>query len=477
MTPSIHESLKAAYEDVAYVGRPNPYSLPDRLAEIATLFGLSPPDPATARVLEVGCGDGANILPMATRMPGARFVATDYSALLMGRAREMADALRVGNVDLVEGDLREVARSLGTFDYIIGHGFYSWVPDDVRDAFVALARGRLAPGGLVYVSYNVLPGCYLRRIAWDAIRLETAGATTARERIDGARRIRRDLAEAWSAAGGMAAHLAREFADDDERPDSSLYHDDASGVNFPVYFSAFVRHAGSHGLGFLAEAELGTMGAGGLPPAMQSLLVAADPLSREQYLDFARLRRFRQSILAPAETIARARLTAAAIPGLHFAAVTGVVQEVAARDARAIEDAVASVLVDRYPATMTGAELAAALVERGTPASDAPGRILRSCFSGAVELHTVPLGIATRVSERPRAYAVARWQAGRSAVVTNLRHEGVRLDEPDARAVLAAADGSRDRGALAAVVGSRPDATAIVDHFLDRFAYTGLLEA
>ena len=68
MSPEIHESLKAAYEDVAYVGRPNPWSHPGRLAAIATLFGLALPDSGGARVLEVGCGDGANLLPMAARM-------------------------------------------------------------------------------------------------------------------------------------------------------------------------------------------------------------------------------------------------------------------------------------------------------------------------------------------------------------------------------------------------------------------------
>ncbi|MBK6395212.1 MAG: class I SAM-dependent methyltransferase [Betaproteobacteria bacterium] len=172
-----------------------------------------------ARVLEVGCGDGANLLPMAARMPGATFTGCDASALLMRRANDMARGLGLANVEFVEGDLREVAGSLGTFDYVIAHGFYSWVPADVRDAFLALAHGHLAPGGLVYVSYNVLPGCFVRQIGWDAIKLEDAGAATARERLEGARRVRRDLAQAWRAAGGMAAMLAPELADDAGRTD------------------------------------------------------------------------------------------------------------------------------------------------------------------------------------------------------------------------------------------------------------------
>lgn len=477
MSRTIHESLKDAYEDVAYVGRPNPWSHPDRLAAIGTLFGLAPPDPATARVLEVGCGDGANLLPMAAQLPGARWVGCDYSALLMGRARDAARGLGLANVELVEGDLREIAGSLGEFDYVIAHGFYSWVPADVRDAFLAAARRCLAPGGLVYVSYNVLPGCLVRQIGWDAIKLENAGVSAPRERLDGARRIRRDLAEAWSAGDGIGALLAPEFADDADRTDSALYHDDMSGVNQPVHFTTFARHAAAHGLGFVAEAELGSMGAGGLPPALQALIAGSDALSREQYLDFARLRRFRQSILASGGDAAGARLTPAALDRLHVSVLTGVMQSRAASAGAPGGDPLVDLLAERYPGSIPGTELVEALAARDVPERDARGRIVRGCLHGACEIHARPLPLAPRASPRPRAFAVARWQAERSDVVTNLRHEGVRVDEEDARRVLAAADGSRDRAALAAVLGPRAEADSIVAQCLDRFAFTGLLEA
>jgi len=477
MPAEIHESLKAAYEDVAYVGGPNPCSRPDRLAAIATLFGLSPPDPSTARVLEVGCGDGANLLPMAARAPRGRFTGCDYSSLLMARARTMATGLGVSNVDLVEGDLREIAGSLGTFDYVIAHGFYSWVPADVREAFLALVRRQLAPGGLVYVSYNVLPGGFIRQIGWDAIKFENVGATTSRERLDGARRIRRDLAEAWSATGGMHASLASEFAGDDARSDGALYHDDLSGVNQPVYFTSFVRHVGAHGLGFVAEAELGRMGTGGLPPAMQSIIAGADAHAREQYLDFAWLRRFRQSVLAAAPDATRARLDPQAIDRLHVSAITGVMQERVSGGSRTAKDDLVEVLAERYPGSIGGDELVDVLAGRGMSHDDARRRILRGCFSAACELHASPLAAVSRASDRPRAFGVARWQAGHGDTVTNLRHEGVRLDQEGARAVLAAADGTRDRAALAAALGARPDAAEVVGHCLDQFAFTGLLEA
>ncbi|MEO8486220.1 MAG: class I SAM-dependent methyltransferase [Betaproteobacteria bacterium] len=475
---ALHEGIKAAYEDVAYVGRPNHHSHVDRIAAIATLFGLSPPDPARARILEVGCGDAANLLPMAARFPGARFVGCDYSALLMGQARAMAADLRLSNVEFVEGDLRDVAASLGTFDYVIGHGFYSWVPTDVRNAFVAMLGRQLAPGGLGFVSYNALPGCFIRRIGWDALRLAVAGIPSARDRLAASRRELRDLADAWSSMPGVPGHLGREYGAAADRSDSALYHDDLSAMNHAVYFSSFVQEIGRQGLGFLAEAELGTMSMAGLPERMRALVAEADPLAREQMLDFARVRRFRQSIVARTADVQRAGLVPSAVTRLHLSAVTGVVQKRSSGAERSVEGPLIDLLVDAYPASVPGAEAIEHLQRRGWTSDDARTTVVRGCFSGAVDLHASPLPLVTRASARPRIPALARWQAARGDSVTSIRHAPVRVDEANARALVIACDGTRDREALVrAAAMTASDAGEVVDHYLERFASAGLFEA
>jgi hypothetical protein len=410
---------------------------------------------------------------MAARMPGATFTGCDASALLMRRANDMARGLGLANVEFVEGDLREVAGSLGTFDYVIAHGFYSWVPADVRDAFLALAHGHLAPGGLVYVSYNVLPGCFVRQIGWDAIKLEDAGAATARERLEGARRVRRDLAQAWRAAGGMAAMLAPELADDAGRTDGALYHDDMSGVNQPVYFTAFARHVAAHGLGFLAEAELGTIGAVGLTPDMQKIIVDADPMAREQYIDFARLRRFRQSILAAAPTCS-GPLTPAALGAAPRFRRHGRGPERRDGGVRATCSSTCWRALPRYHRRRRACRCAGgARRARERSGWADPPRVLRR---GVCELHQNPLPAMPGASERPRA----RRRSMAGGAVGN-RHEPAarRRASPRGGCALAAAaaDGTRDRAGLAAALGSRPDAAASADQCLDRFALTGLLES
>src|SRR4030095_10409746 len=82
-----------------------------------------------------------------------------------------------------------------------------------------------------------------------------------------------------------------------ERSDSELFHDDLAVPNDPVYISDFIAHAGHFGLRYLAEAELHTMSGAGLTNDVKTFVSAQNPSDREQYLDFFRLRRFRQSLL------------------------------------------------------------------------------------------------------------------------------------------------------------------------------------
>src|SRR5262249_5125316 len=80
-----------------------------------------------------------------------------------------------------------------------------------------------------------------------------------------------------------------------------LYHDDLGTVNDPVYFHEFAAHAKRFGLRFVAEAEQNSMEARAFVPAVASALdglADRDPLLKEQYLDFLRLRRFRQTLLS-----------------------------------------------------------------------------------------------------------------------------------------------------------------------------------
>lgn len=118
-----------AYDDVPYPSVPFPQTHPDRLATLATLFGMRTASVEGCRVLELGCGDGGNLIPMALVLPGSRFLGLDLAGEPIGRGRATINALGLRNVELRQEDLRAFDRSvdadLEPFDFIIGHGVYS----------------------------------------------------------------------------------------------------------------------------------------------------------------------------------------------------------------------------------------------------------------------------------------------------------------------------------------------------------------
>src|SRR3954451_18581983 len=111
------------YDDVPYSNYPYAQTHPDRLATVAILHGLEPPDPFHARVLELGCGAGGNLLAMAAATPGVRAMGIDLAREPVEAGRAAAAEIGLGNVELRQGDVRALTGGrLGGVDYIVAHG-------------------------------------------------------------------------------------------------------------------------------------------------------------------------------------------------------------------------------------------------------------------------------------------------------------------------------------------------------------------
>ncbi|HEX3542038.1 MAG TPA: methyltransferase domain-containing protein [Acidimicrobiales bacterium] len=105
--------------------------------------------PAGSKVLEVGCGVGAQTLPLAGRNPEAQFTAVDISAESIAEARWRADAARLSNVAFGQADLWGLPFARASFDHV----FVCFVLEHLDrpvDALVGL-RGLLRPGGTITV--------------------------------------------------------------------------------------------------------------------------------------------------------------------------------------------------------------------------------------------------------------------------------------------------------------------------------------
>lgn len=464
-----HRTLRpttvTAYDEVPYTGRPYADSHPDRLATMATLFGVTPAAVERCRVLEIACGDAANLIPMAYALPASEFVGFDLAARPIEAGQRMAARLGLANVSLAQRDLAEFPADAGQFDYIIAHGLYSWIPAEARDRLLALVARHLAPRGVAFVSYNVYPGCYIRRMVWEMLRFHTDQLDSPGARITEAQALARLLAGARTVEDTYSALLKMELERFTARDPGFLFHDDLAAINEPVYFHEFVAHAGRHRLQFLCEAELVAMAYGGLTPDAKRVLDSLDPLAREQYLDFVKCRRFRQTLLCHEGIPIERQLGPEKITPFLLSARRRVhVGDPSAADPpqgdETLPQAVLDALDDAAPRALTLTELAARVPARngGAPRVLPEDDFLRrltwaAACAGVIQLHVHMPRLATTPGEHPAASAVARVQLERGATVTNLRHDAVDLDDAIVRRLLPLLDGTRDRTALVAALG------------------------
>src|SRR5262249_55423655 len=130
------------------------------LSYAATLNGAAAPNVHEPFVyLELGCGFAQSTIVNAAAFPHAEFHACDVSAQHVEGARRHVAALSVRNIHLHEMSFERLAtQALPQFDFIVLHGVYSWIGAEARAATRRIIRERLKPGGLVYLSYNCLPG-------------------------------------------------------------------------------------------------------------------------------------------------------------------------------------------------------------------------------------------------------------------------------------------------------------------------------
>src|SRR4051812_19582836 len=241
------------YDQVRYSNFPYAQTHPDRLATVATLHGLEPPDPFQARVLEIGCGAGGNLMAMAAATPGIQALGVDLALAPIEDGRAAAAQIGLENLELRQGDVRELTDgSLGVFHYIIAHGVYGWIPADAREALLATIRASLAPGGIAYVSYNAQPGGYFRRMLRDAGLWHARHEQGEEAQALKAQELYRFLKEQRvTSADTYGALLEREVPMLADGPVYRLVHDDLSEHWHPVWFADFAEHAARHSLAYV----------------------------------------------------------------------------------------------------------------------------------------------------------------------------------------------------------------------------------
>jgi methyltransferase-like protein/2-polyprenyl-3-methyl-5-hydroxy-6-metoxy-1,4-benzoquinol methylase len=476
------------YDEVPYESHPFAQTHPERLFTVGTLFGMRPTPVQRCRVLELGCAAGGNLMPMADYLPDSEFVGIDLSKKQIDDGLDLVKQFGLKNLKLKHASITDVGADYGQFDYVICHGVFSWVPDPVRDKVLEIAQKQLTPNGILYVSYNTYPGWHMRGMIRDMMRYHSNRFNTPQLRTQQARALLDFLAQSVKQDGNAFSVLLKtELETLRHQADHYLYHEHLEENNNPLYFHQFADLAKKHGLKYLGEARVGTMVTGNFGPEIEKTLrmLATDQIQAEQYMDFLRNRMFRETLLCLDRVQPNWAVNPESLRVLHVASgaravdaqgqplpavsVTDDQANVSYRSAsgmsmattRPLLKAVMQVLANYFPGTVPFDILRKEARGLIGGATDDPKQAaedtsviavgLLNCYMGSdlIELHGMPITFARTISEKPTALPLARIQAARTPVVTNRRHEVVRLNDLD-KHLVPLLDGTRDKPAIVA---------------------------
>lgn len=445
-----------SYDELPYVTAVFAQVTAERAYVIAQAAGFDAAPVESARVLEVGCGDALNLLAMAAAAPGGEHVGFDLAPSAIARGRQWAAAAGLGHVRLEVLDILDAAEALeGTFDYILAHGVYAWVPPAVREALMALIGAKLSPRGVAFVSYNALPGGHFRRAIRDRLLHALEGVEGRRVRAERAGA----LLDAWiadkpaadnpykaamrEAAGGMRA-----------KPWNVLAHDELGAEWHPQALTDVVAAAAANGLAYLGDAGAGEFDDAFLPDEVEAEDDSDAQIVRLlQAKDDARPCFFRNSLFVRAGTALPRRVDFARLRTLWVGTRAERIDATTFRNEREgfeIKDATLIDGLDRLvkarPGRLPLDELA--------PSDLHALALFEMASAGLVSLHPGDATTGLAIPAQPRTASLARvlLTEGWSRLPTS-DHQIIEIEEAEPRRLLAALDGTRDIDALAAQTG------------------------
>ena len=309
MTTNTNDVQQTIYSELGYKSMPFPYTTPATLEAYAALVGVSAPNPKTARVLELGATYGGNIISQALFNPDATFVGIELSQEQVEKGNEVIANAGLTNVSLIQSDIASIGSEIGTFDYIIAHGVYSWVDDGVKDALLRLIDEHLAEDGIAYVSYNTYPGWHTMEEVRQLMMFSNRDKAQFNHKekvlhgktigsIVGSQILKYDnLKERNSKFLGALRSVM-------QKDEYYVGHDHLEPNNDPVYFYQFNDHLGAHNLTYLCDADLTLSMVRSFDADIADTLdklALNDHVAQEQYLDFMLDTTFRKSIICKAK--------------------------------------------------------------------------------------------------------------------------------------------------------------------------------
>ena len=448
------------------------------MAAYGRIYGLSPADPAKCRILEIGCGDGGNLIPMACELPESIFLGVDLSPVQIDFGRKRIASLELDNIQLETRSIMDVGTSDGIFDYIICHGVYSWVPNEVKEKILAVCKKNLADQGIAYISYNVLPGSQFNMSVREMLLYRTRGIRDPKERTEAALDLLTTLIEATSESKKIHAVQLRFFGKSLKSfPDlhSYLLHDYMAADNDPFYFHEFAEALAGHGLQYICDGDQSEFELDDIPAIASEKFeaVSENRLDVEQYIDFINNTVFRRSLICQdgividsdyrLDRVERLFATTDVIPvldppdsaiedvtafrtqgGRHFST-----EHTLARLVLRLLSAIKPCTID-FPSLVQSVRMAepAESESQADVLAEKVGHVIYALFfNGVVELLGAGRRCVNEISDCPTTSLIVR-QMAPSQRVTNQCHRTIVVDDDMACFVLSHLDGTRNQESL-----------------------------
>lgn len=352
ITPPVHtietaqaeiDELKSSYDDFLYISKAFPNTNINILSAKARIYGLDSAPIDGARVLELGSSCGGNIIPQALYYPEATFTGIDLSPVQVQHGNELIQSMGLTNVTLMEKNIMDIDDDFGTFDYIIVHGIWSWVPDMVKNKILSICNRNLSDRGIAYVSYNTYPGWKRLEQLRDIMLYSEKHAhhDSLKDRTVYTKNVLKLIAETMKMDERARTQSNYKINNINRVVQSNDYyvgHEYLETINDPVYISQFVARAEQQGCTYIGDESLQRSFITWLDDAVVeniNVLSQGNHVDKEQYYDYVYDTQFRMALLTKsihADTIIRNEtVTKDTLDSLYFYASSNESEEMSAQ--------------------------------------------------------------------------------------------------------------------------------------------------
>ena len=301
----MNEELKESYDNFLYLSMAFSNTNINSLQARGRIYGLDPVPLKDARVLELGCACGGNIIPQAIYYPDTTFVGIDLSGVQIKHGQELIKSMGLSNITLLEKNIMDIEEDFGSFDYIIVHGIWSWVPDVVKDKILSICNKNLSDSGIAYVSYNTYPGWkrleQLRDIMLYSER--QAPSKTLQDRTVYTKNVLQLIQKtmkiderSYKQSEYKINNIQRILSADD----CYVAHEYLAAINDPAYISEFVKRAEAQGCSYIGDECLQRSFISWLSNDVVNninTLAQGNHIDKEQYYDYIYDTQFRRALL------------------------------------------------------------------------------------------------------------------------------------------------------------------------------------